>query len=201
MTPEIVDRLAAMLDYNLDLMVGPKCSNLKVKDPKRVGFEPRQLLQQILSVYLNLSSRDEFVRAIAADGRSYRKATFEKACGVAARHGLKSPSEIEEIGRMITRVEQTLAEEQQEEEDLGEIPDEYSDPLMATLMKNPVILPSSKAIVDLSTIKSHLLSDASDPFNRAPLKIEEVKPAEDLQKEILAWVAERKRLKAEGSSS
>lgn len=201
MTPEIVDRLAAMLDYNLDLMVGPKCSNLKVKDPKRVGFEPRQLLQQILSVYLNLSSRDEFVRAIAADGRSYRKATFEKACGVAARHGLKSPSEIEEIGRMITRVEQTLAEEQQEEEDLGEIPDEYSDPLMATLMKNPVILPSSKAIVDLSTIKSHLLSDASDPFNRAPLKIEEVKPAEDLQKEILAWVAERKRLKADGSSS
>jgi len=47
---------------------------------------------------------------------------------------------------------------------------------MATLMKNPVQLPSSKAIVDLSTIKSHLLSDANDPFNRVPLKIEDVIP-------------------------
>lgn len=31
MTPEIVDRLAAMLDYNLDLLVGPRCTELKVK--------------------------------------------------------------------------------------------------------------------------------------------------------------------------
>lgn len=52
------------------------------------------------------------------------------------------------------------------------------DPLMATLMKEPVILPSSRTIVDLSTIKSHLLSDATDPFNRVPLKIEDVHPGE-----------------------
>lgn len=49
---------------------------------------------------------------------------------------------------------------------------------MATLMKDPVILPSSRTIVDLSTIKSHLLSDATDPFNRVPLKIEDVHPGE-----------------------
>lgn len=52
------------------------------------------------------------------------------------------------------------------------------DPLMATLMTEPVILPSSKAVIDLSTIKSHLLSDATDPFNRVPLKIEDVLPGE-----------------------
>ncbi len=45
MTPEVVDRLAAMLDYNLDLMAGPKCQNLKVKDPKKVSFEPRNVLR------------------------------------------------------------------------------------------------------------------------------------------------------------
>jgi ubiquitin conjugation factor E4 B len=50
------------------------------------------------------------------------------------------------------------------------------DPLMFTLMNDPVILPTSKTRIDRQTIKSHLLSDATDPFNRAPLKIEDVLP-------------------------
>lgn len=44
-------------------------------------------------------------------------------------------------------------------------------------MKDPVTLPSSRAVVDRATIKSHLLSDSKDPFNRVPLKIEEVIPS------------------------
>lgn len=51
-----------------------------------------------------------------------------------------------------------------------------SDPLMFTLMRDPVTLPSG-AVVDLSTIKSHLLSDSSDPFTRKPLRLEEVVPS------------------------
>jgi U-box domain len=47
---------------------------------------------------------------------------------------------------------------------------------MFTLMKEPVILPTSKISIDLATIKSHLLSDPTDPFNRSPLKIEDVVP-------------------------
>lgn len=34
---EIVDRLSSMLNYNLQQLCGPKCSNLKVRDPKRYG--------------------------------------------------------------------------------------------------------------------------------------------------------------------
>lgn len=49
---------------------------------------------------------------------------------------------------------------------------------MFTVMRDPVILPSSKVTIDRSTIKSHLLSDAKDPFNRSPLSIEEVVPSE-----------------------
>src|SRR5882724_11502310 len=41
---------------------------------------------------------------------------------------------------------------------------------MYVLMRDPVTLPSSKIVVDRSTIKTHLLSDACDPFNRVPLK-------------------------------
>ena len=49
------------------------------------------------------------------------------------------------------------------------------DPLMYTLMQDPVVLPTSRTTIDRSTIRSHLLSDPNDPFNRAPLKIEDVR--------------------------
>ena len=45
---------------------------------------------------------------------------------------------------------------------------------MFTLMEDPVILPSSRVSIDRSTIKAHLLSDSTDPFNRVPLKLEDV---------------------------
>jgi len=48
---------------------------------------------------------------------------------------------------------------------------------MFTLMRDPVTLPSSRAVIDRSTIKSHLLSDTKDPFNRVPLTIDDVLPS------------------------
>jgi ubiquitin conjugation factor E4 B len=44
-------------------------------------------------------------------------------------------------------------------------------------MKDPVTLPTSGQVVDLATIKSHLLSDSKDPFNRMPLSIDDVIPS------------------------
>ncbi len=58
-----------------------------------------------------------------------------------------------------------------------DIPDEFLDPLLYTLMDDPVILPTSHQTVDRSTIKSHLLSDSHDPFNRQPLTIDMVTPS------------------------
>lgn len=196
MAPEIRDRLAAMLDYNLDALVGPKCQDLVVQNPEKYKFNPKQLLSDILQVYLNLSDQGEFAQAVAADGRSYRKELFERAAGIARKRVLKSEEEIEKLRLFVVKVEETKAT-LQAEEDMGEIPDEFlgthckpclrvlganhstmwrADPLMYTLMRDPVILPSSKTTIDRSTIKSHLLSDSTDPFNRQPLKFEEVVP-------------------------
>lgn len=57
-----------------------------------------------------------------------------------------------------------------------DIPDEFLDPVMYSLMKDPVLLPTSNTVVDRSTIYQHLLSDQSDPFNRKALTIEMVIP-------------------------
>ena len=67
---------------------------------------------------------------------------------------------------------------------MNDAPDEFMDPLMYTIMNDPVILPTSKVTIDRSTIKAHLLSDSTDPFNRSPLKLEDVIPNEELKRRI-----------------
>ena len=109
---------------------------------------------------------------------------------------LKSPDELRVWANLAAAVAAAKAAEEEEEADLGEVPEEFMDPLMAEIMKDPVILPSSRTVMDRSTIRSHLLSDPNDPYNRMPLKIEEVLPDVGLKAKIDAWVAERKAAKA-----
>jgi hypothetical protein len=52
----------------------------------------------------------------------------------------------------------------------------FLDPLLSTLMEDPVILPTSNVTVDRSTIITQLLSSSIDPFNRKPLTIDMVIP-------------------------
>ena len=72
---------------------------------------------------------------------------------------------------------------------------------MFTLMTDPVILPVSKTTMDRSTIRSHLLSDPNDPFNRSPLKIEDVIPATELKDKIEAFKREKKAKRVAGAAS
>ena len=216
---EIVQRLADMLDYNLEAMVGPKSRDLIVENPQEYGFQPKALLSEIVDVYLNLRHKENFVFAVARDGRSYKPANFERATGILKKWGLKSGSELAAWTSLGQKFAKAKELDDQAEEDLGEIPDEflgqsfpllflfpkrlgaddsYLDPLMFTLMTDPVILPTSRTTIDRSTIRSHLLSDPNDPFNRAPLKIEEVVPDTEMIAKIDEFKAERKAQAVKG---
>lgn len=193
--PEIVQRLADMLDYNLEHMVGPKQSNLKVRDPEQYAFKPRNLLSDIMSVYLNLKDQTSFHIAVARDGRSYKPYNFTHAAEIIkGQSSLKSAEELKSWATLIEVFAAAKEAEDQEDDDLGDIPDEFLDPIMATLMEDPVILPISRQTVDRSTIRSHLLSDPHDPFNRTDLKIEDVIPDTEMKAKIDAFRTEvRKR--------
>lgn len=193
--PEIVQRLADMLDYNLDAMAGPKRLNLKIENPQEYGFNPKQLLSALVDVYLNLKDKESFQLAIARDGRSYKPENFEHASTIMTRYALKSATDVDKWNKFAATVKVVKEIDEQEEEDLGEIPEEFLDPLMYSLMSDPVILPSSKVSMDRATIRSHLLSDPNDPFNRAPLKIEDVVPNNDLREQIELFKIKKKREK------
>jgi Kip1 ubiquitination-promoting complex protein 1 len=72
-------------------------------------------------------------------------------------------------------------------EDARSIPDEFVDPIMQTVMSDPVTLPGSGQVVDRATIRRHLLGDRTDPFSRSPLDETMLVPADDLRLRIEKW--------------
>lgn len=199
---EIVDRLAGMLDYNLVALVGPKYNELKVKNPEKYRFDPGELLFRLCSIFNNLSPEEEFVDAVARDERSFKEECFKKAVSILYRVGKVPNQQFEtKLLDFAKRANNKKVQEEEEEEELGEVPDEFLDPLMCTLMKDPVKLPHSNISIDRSVIKAHLMNDPTDPFNRTPLKIEDVKEDVELRDKIRAWVKKRKaEIRAEKKS-
>jgi len=51
----------------------------------------------------------------------------------------------------------------------------FIDPIMDTLMTDPVILPSG-TVMERSVISRHLLNSHTDPFNRQPLTPDQLQP-------------------------
>src|SRR6266550_917628 len=126
MVPEIVDRLAAMLDYNLVALAGPKYQELKVREAEKLKFDPKALLSDIIQVFMNLDDQPEFVMAVARDDRSYSKGLFERASSIAYRANIKSEKELEQLRVLIEKVEEAKVT-LDAEDDLGEVPDEFLD--------------------------------------------------------------------------
>lgn len=201
---EIVDRLAGMLNYNLTVLVGPRYNELKVEEPEKYQFDPKELLFQLCSIFINLSKCEEFVKAVARDLRSFEPKNFYKAIGILKKN-FKIPDEEYErtLIEFVANAKSIKLADEEEELELGEVPDEFLDPLMYTLMKDPVKLPTSKISIDRSVLKAHLMNDPTDPFNRMPLKMEEVSDDEELRGRIEQWKQEKRleRLKSKSKEA
>ncbi|KAK3929272.1 Ubiquitin conjugation factor E4 B [Frankliniella fusca] len=187
--PELVDRLSAMLNFNLQQLCGPKCKNLKVRNPEKYGWEPRRVLSQLVDIYLHLDHND-FASALAADERSFRKELFEDAAIRMERARIKTADEIKRFLALAERAQEIAVQNMKREVDFNDAPEEFRDPLMDTLMEDPVQLPSGK-VMDRPVIMRHLLNSSTDPFNRQPLSEDMLMPATELKERIALWKQEK----------
>ncbi|KAG8384649.1 hypothetical protein BUALT_Bualt04G0139900 [Buddleja alternifolia] len=184
--PEMVERVASMLNYFLLQLVGPQRKSLTLKDPEKYEFRPKLLLKQIVNIYVNLARGDKdniFPSAIIKDGRSYNEQLFGAAADVLRRIGEDARITQEFVG-LGEKAKIAASEAMDAEAALGDIPDEFLDPIQYTLMRDPVILPSSKITVDRPVIQRHLLSDMTDPFNRSHLTADMLIPDVELKTKI-----------------
>lgn len=188
---ELAHRLSVMLNYNVKQFTGAKYQNLKVRNPTKYGFDPKKLLDKITDIYIHLDS-DEFAAAVSEDERSYRKELFDDCISLLQRTNLKTESEVNKLVSFAQRVEEITVENNKNAMDLDDAPDEFRDPLMDTVMLDPVELPSG-TIMDRSVINRHLLNSNTDPFSRQKLTEDMLKPVDDLKTRIHDWIASKKR--------
>jgi ubiquitin conjugation factor E4 B len=59
---ELVDRMAQMLNYVLSKIAGPSCMALKVSNPEKIGFKPKEMLTLVTEVIVNLTPYETFGR-------------------------------------------------------------------------------------------------------------------------------------------
>lgn len=200
--PEIVSRLASMLNYNLETLAGKKAvAELSVSNKDKYHFRPVQLLSDFVEIYLNLGPSPVFIDAVAADGRSYKPEVLARVSRILVSKHQRDPADMARWNKLLARLEEAKKILDQAETDLGDIPAEFEDPIMGDLMNDPVLLPS-KHIVDRSTIVQHLLSDPKDPFTRQAMTIDDAVPQDELREKIMKWKEEKieaakSRLKAD----
>ena len=81
--------------------------------------------------------------------------------------------------------------------EIKDIPEEFIDPIMNVIMKDPVLLPSSHTVVDRTTILKHLLVDSTDPFNRSDLNKDMLVPQAELKNKIETFFNQKRKEKSE----
>ncbi|CAF3853159.1 unnamed protein product [Rotaria sp. Silwood1] len=188
----ICQQLASMLNYFLQHLVGPKRLNLKVRDLNEYQFEPQKLVAKVTNIYLNFAQRDEFCAAVCNDGMSYNEHLFPQAVEVLER--IRHPTErIDTFLKLGEHIKILLHNKKEDDAVYDDAPDEYLDPITSILMVDPVMLPTSRQIIDRATIARHLLNDQTDPFNRNPLHMQDVIPQTELKETIEQWKASRRR--------
>ncbi|XP_051208563.1 probable ubiquitin conjugation factor E4 [Lolium perenne] len=188
--PEMVERVASMLNYFLLQLAGPQRKSLTVKDPEKYEFKPKQLLKQIVTIYVHIARGDKeaiFPAAITKDGRSYNEQLFATAANILWKIGA-DPQNIQEFTQLAGKAKAAASEAMDAEAILGDIPDEFLDPIQYTLMEDPVVLPSSRVTIDRPVIVRHLLSDSTDPFNRSYLTQDMLLPDTDLKLRIQEFI-------------
>jgi hypothetical protein len=71
-----------------------------------------------------------------------------------------------------------------------QVPEQYIDPIIGTIMRNPVLLGPSQRVVDRSVAVQCIVHGSKDPFTNERLQSSDLQPLPELQSEIEAWAKE-----------
>lgn len=168
--PELGNRLPAMLLLNMLTLTGPRCRELKVREAdKKYFFRPRDLLHSMSLTIVNMRRERKFAEALVTDDRSFSEDLLIRVGAVLnastnPTHQMVA-NQLIELNTHLVNLKRRM-DKQASLMDTASIPSHFLDPLTYTLMDRPTRLLTSNVILDLSTIRAHLLNDKHDPFNR-----------------------------------
>jgi ubiquitin conjugation factor E4 B len=202
----ILPRFTSTLLNVLQRIVGAKSLEIKVENMESYNFQPKVMLTEICLAMVHFTDCPPFWEAVAKDSFYDNGGPIRKAISTVSRLNLIAPGDITLLHQLYESVQKARTSFVDLDSLIDDAPFEFMDPLLDTLMRDPVRLPTSNTIVDRATIAQHLLnvdtgtphtpdhvrsfSDVlqsvlifilADPFNRAPLNISMVEPVPELK--------------------
>ena len=198
LVPKLLPRMAQMLNYFLDCLANSQRSrafNVSSELKEKLEFRPQVLLCAVVGVFAHFSRDAGFAQAIAAEERFGKavQGNLASAAEIVRRPiCVQARPEVSVLAPLLVAFKQRVAAAaaQLSAEDFSDLaPDVFLDPIVYTLMADPVRLPTSGQIMDRASIERHLASDEQDPFNRKHLTKEMLVPHDGLRQHIQAWLA------------
>ena len=141
----------------------------KLINKSNLKFTPIDLLIIIKSILLNLiyiRKNESIVSLLLSKNDSYIKNSIKRINNILSKKEKIKTLEYSYLNFLNDKINEKI----DNNKDI-EIPDDLCDPIMDTLIENPVMLPNN-IIIDYGTISRHLLTNESNPFNRQPLTLE-----------------------------
>lgn len=188
---EILPRFTSVLLNVVGKLAGSKSLEIKVDNMESYNFDPKKVLVEVCSAMVHFAPYEIFWRSVAKDGFFESGVPLTKAAATLKKFNLMNSKDIESLTVIITKSQEASASMQNIDNLVDTAPAEFIDPLMNTIMRDPVRLPTSQNIVDRATIYQHLLNDEKDPFNRKPLTVSMLEPCIDLKERIDSWLVEQ----------
>lgn len=189
--PDLRVRLGGMLLSVMRAFTGRRSLDIKIENPEKYGFDPRDILTRVGRVATHFAKMDDFAAALAASGY-FEDTLLTKTTQTLRRIKTLDDASLQALDALARDAK--LAHDAVKSYDAFEsnAPDNYLDAITCSLMTDPVKLPSGH-VCDASSIKQHLLNEKTDPFSRLPMQEDDLVPLAELQAEIKAWILQQQQ--------
>lgn len=154
----ILPRFTSTLLNVLQRLVGSKSLEIKVDNMEQYEFNPKVMLTEVCLAMVHFCDSPLFHESVAKDSFYFNGGPIHKAIVNVSRMSLLSPVELEQLKHLQVCVQKARISYIDLDSLVDDAPSEFMDPLLDTLMRDPVRLPTSNTIVDRATIAQHLLN-------------------------------------------
>lgn len=189
---EIKYMLNNTLNYNLKLLVGPKCNSLSVTNMEKYSFNPKKILGLLCTIYSYFQSKNLITATV--DSNDFNINIIKRAYTIIKEKNIMEFYILEKFSQFVANSEKAYDKMVLETDSL-QYPDEFLDPLTFDVMKDPVRLTTSNVVVDRSTFNLILASDGIDPFNRKAMDATSIVEEKELKNSINEYKEKNKDIK------
>jgi len=185
------DKFAYIIGMKLKDFIGKERKLMRI-DEDTCYFDPIQHLTNIYNIFNIAQQNDMFIKTLAYETRYMKTEYIDIMLKLLVKKNIILIREMDSITETVSLIESKCIENVKK--DTLDIPDDLLDPIMGTLIENPVLLPNSDIFMDNSIILRHLMAIQNNPFTREPLTVKELNDFNETPDTIVLINKFKKRL-------